>query len=239
MKNFAILGLTALLLFSVSAGISVWLQTSKPEETADTGKKKKKASAEEKDEGKGHTAPEAEQPKSAKAGQDILTPPGQAGGSRADEAEQRLETKLRRIEVVLADIRAEREALDQLTKRVLAEMKAAQTTLAEAEARAAEADKLQLASAKTTAEAEAADRKNISQMATIYEAMPADNAARILRQTADGGKMDTAVRVLSAMKESKAAKILVEIEQMDAGLAAQLIEKMRTKKPAAGAGTGS
>ena len=56
--------------------------------------------------------------------------------------------------------------------------------------------------------------------------------AKILQQMADTGKMDTAVKVLAAMKPAKASKVLSEMP--DSSLAAQLLEKMKSLKPAPG-----
>ena len=60
---------------------------------------------------------------------------------------------------------------------------------------------------------------------------------RFVQQMADGGKMETAVKLLGLMKERQAAKVLAELSTASAegaGLAAQLLEKMKGfKRPGA------
>ena len=53
--------------------------------------------------------------------------------------------------------------------------------------------------------------KNLLKMAAVYDAMPPENPAKIMQQLADTGKMETAVKLLSQMKETKAAKVLAEM----------------------------
>ncbi len=72
--------------------------------------------------------------------------------------------------------------------------------------------------------------KNLLKMAAVYDAMPPENAAKIMQQLADTGKMETAVKLLSQMKETKAAKVLAEMS--DPALAAQMTEKVRGVKRA-------
>ena len=54
---------------------------------------------------------------------------------------------------------------------------------------------------------------------------------------ADSGRMDTAVRILSQMKDRQAAQVLAAIG--DPALAAQLTDKVRLLRRAAPAGAGS
>ncbi len=69
------------------------------------------------------------------------------------------------------------------------------------------------------------EHDNLKKMSGMYNSMAPESAAKILQNLADTGKMDTAVKVLGLMQERQAAKVLAELT--DAGLAAQLVEKLK------------
>lgn len=245
MKNLVLLGLTALVLFSVSAGLSVFLQqlgnksttdaTAEAKKDADTAKKPDPAQDEKKPAALKPDKPAAD-PVSASA----------AVREQADavkDREARLEKRETRLEVVMADMRAEAAALENLTKQVIAEAKAVAVRQAETDARLTQLEQertavktaADTAAKKDRAEADAAEGKNLNRIGLLTENMPADTAAKVIQQMADGGKLDTAVKVLAQMKERQAARVLAEIP--DAALAAQLLDKMRTlKRPAPATG---
>jgi flagellar motility protein MotE (MotC chaperone) len=69
------------------------------------------------------------------------------------------------------------------------------------------------------------EQDNLKKMSSMYNSMAPESAAKILQNMADTGKMETAVKVLGLMQERQAAKVLAELT--DAGLAAQLVEKLK------------
>jgi flagellar motility protein MotE (MotC chaperone) len=239
MKNVLILGLVALLLFSVSATLSVWLNQPKPQDEPAAAKAAPRKPARKDPEAAAAAAP-AEGEKDAPAARPVFRPKAnpateEAGQLAAQLREQqaavkdretRLDRRQSQIDLVLQDIRAERLTVDKVRKQVAEELRLLVEKIAELEQK--QAAKAPEPVKKPAEVDEAAERKNLDRMAVMYETMPAENAARILQQMADMGKLDTAVRLLSQMKERQAAKVLSEIS--DPALAAQMLEKMRGVK---------
>lgn len=234
MKNLIILALTSMLLFSVSAGLSIWLKQSKDEAAKpekETKKEPEKKEAEKKAEKDDHAKP-AEKPD---------TSHGPDTGDVARTREEKLQKRAERIELVLKDAREVQEAHDRLAKQVATEAKAALERNNELENRAGTLQKqkneleLGLAEAKKApppadlkkaqAEADAAEAKSLDTMATLIEAMPSEKAAANLQEMANTGKLETAGKLLARMKPRQAAKVLSEIS--DFALAGQLMDKMR------------
>ena len=249
MKNIVIIGLVSLVLFSVSAALSVWLQSSGKQTAAtaddkDHAKKKKgegdhaddKGHGDEKEKGhaddKSHAAKPTDKPNELK--------PLAAG---AKDAEDRLELRRAQMQVILQDMRAQREEFDKLSKKVAAEMK--ETMLqadAGLDARAAELSKAEQANAKTTAdlkksrvELEAEEQKNLEKISALTDQMPPDKAAEVIQQLADSGKLDSAVKILVNMKPRTASRVLANIS--DPALSSQLLERMRSVKQPVAANT--
>ena len=234
MKQYLILGLVAMGLFGVSAALSVWLNrsptTTEEKSHADdkshgedvvpkkAGSKDKDHEPAEKEKDKGHaTAPSRPLPKS-EGGHDspsVADPAGLRG------REERLERRQAQVDLILRDLQTERENVDALTRQVTTEAKEAATRPPEPEPKAA--------AAKKDLEAEAAaDRKNIDQLARLYDAMAPDSAAPILKQMADSGRLDTTVRILAQMKDRQAAQVLAAMS--DPSLAAQISDKIRVMR---------
>lgn len=230
MKFLVQIGLVAVTLFSVSAALSVWLYQSKqPTEDAAKADEKTpppKGKGKEPDRTEAKEPPEGKSPKSA----DPVTAPGLDPTALATlrDREARLERRAAQLEIVVGDLRAERESLDALMRQATEELKAAAARTAEA----AVSPKTTADAAKAKSEAEAAEAKHIATMVRLYEAMAPETAAPILRQMTDGGKLDTVARVLAQMKERQAARILGEFG--DTSLAAQLLGRMRQLNPTPG-----
>jgi flagellar motility protein MotE (MotC chaperone) len=281
-KNILILGLTASLLFSISAGISLYLNPSKKattEETAEPEPKAKKSTSKKEVVSEPEKKPEVEPIRPSVKANPV---------SGADEAmktsvqlkdqltalkdrEDRLDRRQGQMQLILDDIRTERETLESLRKQVNNELKVVLERAKNIDDRIAEIDSARKANydskladvdkkrkaaeaeleiarkaldsekvavnknldeiKKRQTEIDSGEKKNLDKLATIYDSMPAENAAKILQQMADSGKLDTAVKVLAQMKERQASKVLAEMQ--DASLAAQLVEKMRAiKRPA-------
>ena len=159
--------------------------------------------------------------------------------ARIKERESKVEIRQKQIDLILMDIRSDREILDRLRNQIATELKLVSEKSGELDKKFAELDTERKQVAKSTSELgkgrleiEKDERTNLVKMASLYDAMAPENAAKILQQMADTGKMDTAVKVLAAMKPAKASKVLSEMP--DSSLAAQLLEKMKSLKPAPG-----
>mgnify|MGYP001033360673 CR=1 FL=1 len=224
MKFLVQVGLVAVTLFSVSAALSVWLYQSRQPQTEATGANKDKED---------QTPPEKE-PTEGKVAKspDAVTPARDEPGALASlrGREDRLERRAAQLELVVGDLKSEREAVDALMRKAAEELKAAATRVAETTA----SPKAPADVERAKAEADAAEKKHIDTMVRLYEAMAPEVAAPILRQMTDGGKMDTVARVLGQMKERQAARILGEFG--DTSLAAQLLGRMRQFNPTPGGG---
>ena len=242
MKNIMILGLVALLLFSVSASLSLWLNMPKTagteeaqaEKPAAKKKAKEKADDDAKDAAdkpavikpKGHaevdaTAQMAEQLRNKEAG--------------LKQREEQIAQRKVHLETVLDDIRRDRAALDALQKQLIAESKSLGERIADFDTRAADIDKRKrdveekaASLKKNQLEYDDSESKRMKGPAKISDAMPPEQTAKIIQQMADSGKLDTAVKLLAAMKEAQAAKVLSDMN--DPALAAQLLERLQSIK---------
>ncbi len=223
MKFFVQLGLAALLLFSVSAALSVWLyQSSRPTEKSDSGEKAGKKP--EKDADRSDKRPErpekepVERKSASKSegGASDRIEPGALSAVRDREA--RVERRAAQIDIILRDLQVERDSVEALIKQVALELKMATVRNTELESKATDLEKRKV-------ELDVSERKNIERIAGMYDSMAPESAAPILRQMADSGRMDTAVKILAQMKERQAARVLAELG--DPALAAQLLDRLR------------
>lgn len=156
--------------------------------------------------------------------------------------EEALTQRQKNLELVYNDIRAERAALDALRKQIQEEMR-----LLEAQAQQLEQKQQELQRHKEEVTErikdyesslrlfEDTERKNLEALAERVSNMAPENAAKLFEHMANSGNMDTAVKLFSLVRESRAAKIL---EQMPPDLATQIIERIKllkrpTGKPAA------
>lgn len=216
MKNFIILGLTALLLFSISAALSMWLNQGRyASETSPSTEKTKKTSEKEK---------EAPEPRGKS---EHKTETGLGGADTASlqalkSREARLERRGEEINIIMKDILSERDALDNLIRQIALELRTAEGKVSDLEVRAAELEKKKI-------EFDAAERKNIERIASLLDAMAPESAASTLKQMADSGKLDVAAKVLALMKERNAARVMAELDPV---LSAQLVDRIRLLKAA-------
>jgi flagellar motility protein MotE (MotC chaperone) len=149
------------------------------------------------------------------------------------EREEQLAARKKMIELIQEDIRGERTALDELRTQIKNELEALNEAMENVEKQRGSLDEERQKISKTTQEMEARivqlqkeEQDNLKKMSGMYNSMAPEVAARILQNLADTGKIDTAVKVLSQMQERQAAKVLAELT--DAGLAAQLVEKLKS-----------
>lgn len=130
---------------------------------------------------------------------------------REDEFRQR-ETQL---QLALADLQSEQAVIDGLRGQVQAQLQAADALLARiqqgrqelaAEQARAKAQLEEFRSAQL--EMDDQERENIKRLATWLRAMEPANAAEVLKEMANDGRMATAVKLLAHLEEREAAKIL-------------------------------
>jgi flagellar motility protein MotE (MotC chaperone) len=144
------------------------------------------------------------------------------------EREDQLSARNRQLELVIENIRTERAAIDELREELEAALKSGEDHLADVQRQRTELDiKQQNIDGKVT-EMAGHEKDNIKKMASMYDNMAAESAAKIIQHMADGGTMDTAVKLLAAMRERQAAKVLAEMP--DPSLAAQLSERLKDFK---------
>jgi hypothetical protein len=235
MKNLAIIALSSLLLFSVSAGLSLWLKQSKEEaaQLADAKKDEKEKKAAAKDE---HAKPvEKESPKPAAK---VEHSSSSAATDELNAKRDKLEKLKQQFEIVQHDMRTQQDSLNKLMQQVAAESKAVKALADDAVNRATilkgekeSAEKaLEKVNEKLSNDAkkpvEANDTANIEKMKAIVEKLEPEFAATMLQSMADKGNLDSVVRVLSKLDAKKAATIISAIKDQEFGN--QLVSKILT-----------
>lgn len=250
MKKILLLGLTAIVLFSLSAAAS-WLlhknkvaaQDTQPGETAEHAGQphpSRLASWDMQEERKAFMPSETH-------GSGRL--PYSPGAEEAVQLANSLRTRLaavrerelslagrqRQLELVFNDIKSERGTIDELRKQVASEMSAVETQLRVLEKKRADLDEKQQQVTdhvkemeKNVVQLDGMEQGNLKKIAEMYNNIAPESAGKILKQLAESGKMDTAIKLLGLMKERQAAKVLAELD--DPALAAQLLEKMKDVK---------
>lgn len=216
MKNLLFLGAVALLLFSLSAALSLWLNQSKTETTQ----------ADKKDDGKAIPTKGGSTPEGSKDAKEpekkippIAPPTVNTPEAGVQDQKEKLERKALQISLVLADVQAQREATDALLRQVTTELKNAPKTPAP------DPNELQLK--KDREEALKAERANLVKLAQIFDAMTPEGAAPHIKSIAESGpgKLEQAAQILVLMKDRNSARLLEELR--DPALGAQLMDKIR------------
>ena len=253
MKKMLVFGLTAVVLFGLSATASWFLRQQKkpqgeheaahgepaPADAEAPHKSSMDGLAEFSAAGTGRERPAARPPFTVGAEEAV-----QLANSLRDrlgsvrEREARLAARQKQFELIYKDIQAERGAIDELRKQVSAEGKAVESQLTALEQKHAELEQQQQKTTtqlsdleKNVVQLEGLEQGNLKKIADMYDSMAPESAAKILQQLAETGKMDTAVKMLGLMKERQAAKVLAELS--DPALAAQLLDKLKDlKRPA-------
>jgi flagellar motility protein MotE (MotC chaperone) len=245
MKKLLVLGITSLVLFILSASASYfWQQEQKSFSATDTACEDRPASKETTKPapvpcaGGGH---DDNHPRSAVRPADNpgteeiarMTSELRSRLASVREREEQLTAQKKMIELIQKDIRGERIALDELRSQIKSELEALNKAVEGVEKQGSNLDEERQKISKATQEMEARivqlpeeEQDNLKKMSGMYNSMSPEVAAKILQNLADTGKMDTAVKVLGQMEENQAAKVLAELT--DAGLAAQLDEKLKS-----------
>ncbi|MDY3555262.1 hypothetical protein R5W24_004403 [Gemmata sp. JC717] len=227
MKNLLFLGAVALLLFSLSAALSLWLNQTKNQaeaekvekQPADGGKAISKAPTPGSEGGKEPTKETKDQTKDKTGGPPIVSPSlGPTEANLLDD-KARLERKALQITMVLADVQAQRETTDELLKQVTAALK----TQPKTQGPDATEQKLQ----KEREESLKIERQNLIKLAAIYDAMTPEGAAPNIKSMAESGagKLEQVAQILVLMKERNAARLMEALN--DPALVAQLMDKIR------------
>ena len=245
MKKLLVIGVTSLVLFAISATASYfWQQQQKSAPGTEAAGKEGPAA---KEPAKHASATAANAGHEDSAPRAAVRPPYNPGTEEIARMTNELRTRLatvrdredqltarkKMIELIQEDIRGERSALDELRTQIKSELDALNEAVEGAEKQRTSLDEERQKVSKTTQDMEARivqlqkeEQDNLKKMSGMYNSMSPDVAAKILQNLADTGKMDTAVKVLSQMQERQAAKVLAELT--DAGLAAQLVEKLKS-----------
>lgn len=231
MKNILVIGVVSLVLFSVSAALSVWLQSNKKTETTASGDEKaagKKKEADHTSDKEGKGGSDHGEPTAPDKPPTVLKPVDHGPKDRDDRAE------LRRIqiEVIQKEMRTQNEEISKRLKQLSVELKALQ---AEAEANDAQLKVVQQVEQKNKQkEAELdkkfgqlkkADQASYVVPGTIAEQMDPIKLAEMITLKADEGQLDDAVKMLLQMKHSKVAKIILEMK--DSSLQNKVMDRIR------------
>jgi chromosome segregation ATPase len=183
MKNMLTLGVLAVVCFTAAGALSIYLQKSPvAEETKEPAAGKKKKDKEKDDDIPAvRTTPTVASEETAK-----LTAELRDQASRLRDRENRLKVKEQQVELILSDIRSEREALDRIRGQISVEMKLAADKSTDLDKKFTDLDEQRklLAKgstelAKTRTEYDKDERTNIAKMAALYDAMAPENAAKI------------------------------------------------------------
>ncbi len=151
--------------------------------------------------------------------------------------EQVVIVREKQMDLIHQEIKSEQKKLEAVRKEVDTELALVSEKLEMLEKRTAEADRdrknsvaqLQEIQEKTV-ELNGLESKNLKQVAFIYDKMDPEAASQSIQQMVEKGKLDTAVTILANMRDRAAANLLGEISKQDAGVAAQLFDRMRYLK---------
>jgi flagellar motility protein MotE (MotC chaperone) len=129
----------------------------------------------------------------------------------------------KKLEITRKEIQAElvqvQEKLDQLERR---------TADSEKDRRAVDVQKKDLE--RNILEMDSQEWTNLKQQIKTIEKMDPEAASIVLVQMVDSGKLDTAAKILSQMRDRQAAAIFAEIAKQDTKLPAQLFERLLSLK---------
>jgi flagellar motility protein MotE (MotC chaperone) len=249
--NKTVMGLVvAMVLFSVSAGVSWYLQ---PPAAVDP---EKHADKDNFATGTLHHGAEPPKEKPLEEGRSTRPSirPGQAPDSEyltklaADldsqsdalkRREQGMSNRQKNIDLVYKEILKEQRNVDGIRKQIDEEMKllgdkvdAVERKYEQTSRQGAKLEEQNKELRQTLLEVDDAERARVKQMASFYDAMDTEKAAPTFQEMVDGGKLDMAVKILSNMKDRQAAKLLAQLPNQT--LAVQLLDRLKgLKVPAA------
>jgi flagellar motility protein MotE (MotC chaperone) len=254
MKRLVIYGLAATLLFAGSATISSFVLTSKvkgPESEGTAKAAHGDSAAKHAAEGAKHGGAEKDAGEKGESLRPVIQERAASGADEnvqlasslrdrlqaVREREKQLNNRQQQLEMVYQDIRGERTVLDELRKQLSEEMRNLNEKMSSVERRASDVEQESKVNQRRLTdlgrkqiEVDAVEVKNFNKIASMYDSMEPESAAKILQQLADSGKMETAVKVVAQMKDRQASKVLAELSKSDASLAGQVVEKLKGLK---------
>jgi DNA repair exonuclease SbcCD ATPase subunit len=153
--------------------------------------------------------------------------------------EKALAEREKQIDLAHEEIKKDQKKIDAIRKEVEAELQLVQEKLEVLEKRVGETREniqranVTLEEAKSVSlELGGVETKNLKQMANIYDKMDSEAAAQNILQMVEKGKLDTGVAILANMRDRNAANILGEISKQNTDVAVQLFDRMRYLKAA-------
>lgn len=132
------------------------------------------------------------------------------------------------LDAIHDDISNERQQIEALRMQVASEKESVEkylTSLREQQLRLAQKEK-ELDERETNIED--SEATNIKKLSEKYNSMAPESIAKIFEKLAREDLLDTAVKILSAMKDRQAAKTLNTLAEDNEQLAAELTEKLRS-----------
>jgi hypothetical protein len=232
MKNILVIGVLSLVLFSASAAMSVWLQTSKqtaattPEEK--DGKKKPGGHASEPEKGKSEAGHE---PKAGTDGGSHEKPVLKPLDTGPKDKDDRAELRRLQMEIISQDMRQQFAEFDKRAKQLSVELKALQGDIEATDAQMKTAKELEEQNkkkeeqlAKQSKQPSKPDLKPDPVTVLPFEGMEPEKLVAMITQMADSGELDRAAALMMSMKPSKSSKVLSLIP--DPSFANDLYKKM-------------
>lgn len=157
------------------------------------------------------------------------------------QREQAIEKELARLKLIQEDIRGEQRDIDGVLEEIRAELQNSDEMLTRVQTERSKLQEAKVDAEKKLTELEksksvvkAHEAENVKVMSKWFEGMSPEQAAQYLRELSNGGKLETAVQLLSNFEEREASKILAAMN--DPALVIQLTESFkqlkRPEKPA-------
>ena len=245
--NKTVIGLVvAMVLFSVSAGVSWYLQ---PPAAPATDKKAEKDDFANSTQHHGVAPPKDVPVDEARSRRpsirpdqspdaDYLTKLAADLDQQADglkRREQGMTKRQKNLDLVYNEILKEQRVVDGIRKQVDEEMKllaekadVIERKYTETRLQGTKLDEQNKDLRQTLLEVEDAERGRVKQMASLYDTMEAEKAAPTFQEMIDSGKLDMAVKILSNMKDRPASKLLAQLPNQT--LAVQMLDRLKGLK---------
>jgi hypothetical protein len=151
--------------------------------------------------------------------------------------EQQLVVREKQLDTIHDEIKKEHKRLDSVRKEIDAELQVVMEKLDLLEKRSGSVDKVRKEADAKLDEFEQkltkmrpAEMKNTKQAATIHERMEPEAAAQSIQQMVEKGELEFAVGILANMRERQAAALLSELAKQESGTSAQLMTRLRYYK---------
>jgi flagellar motility protein MotE (MotC chaperone) len=151
--------------------------------------------------------------------------------------EQQLATRQKNLELIHHDIRNTQQSLDEVRKTISEELKLLGDKMGSLENKASETrqqgvsvDQKIRELKKGFVELTQVEKTQADRIAKMADGMDSEATANTLREWAEKGKIDMAVKVLSSMKDRQAAQVLTKLSSSNGPVASQLLERLMALK---------